>query len=599
MKKISFFACAAVLASAVALTGCKSNNQDEPQEKAPSVTTDITISLPSNAVGGPRRMPGTSVQLQASQFQGIENIRLVPFAKKGAVEAGDARQGSNIELGEIAATSELATVSKAKRYADVKVPMNTASFLFYGESKAKDATGDDVLFKKGVLAANRDANTPYGFTFELSPILTNKTTVTENAKCTGLLAYLNSLLTQVDDATPTPKAWKDYAAGVDDATFVLLRDTFQTLTTLTSFGVQRMMNDLYETLNLLPDGTLKTNLMNAIKNDTYVDFTANPVPATDPKIVLKEAYQGFPYSLNVPEGAVALSYSAGAFVLADPQNYSAEFAVPALTDYVYPSSLWYYANTRIKTSPNSKETELTSASLDWAGVLAAYEQDDSYVSGTTRSIALKGVVNYGVARLDVKVKAASTLADNTVPTPVNVTTNAAGYPVTAVLVGNQKNVGFDFTPENYHGANTGEYIIYDKVTTGDIHTTAEFGEGNTNSTLVLATPAGANKDVYVAIELQNNSGVDFRGANGIIPADGKFYLVGKLLSDKANVQQTSETVNPEKRVFYPDYTTTARLTITNLKKAYNTIPDLRTPSLELGLSVDLTWENGKVYDIDL
>lgn len=597
MKKISFFACAAVLASAVILTGCKNEGQNEPQAKAPSVTTDITISLPSNAVGGPRRMPGTSVQLSESQFQGIENIRLVPFAKKGAVEAADARQGSNIELGEIAATSELATVSKAKRYADVKVPMNTASFLFYGESKAKDATGDDLNFKKGVLAANRDANTPYGFTFELSPILANKTTVTENAKCTGLLAYLNSLLTQVDDAS---KAWKDYStAAGDNATFVLLRDTFQTLTTLTSFGVQRMMNDLYETLNLLPNGTLKTNLMDAIKSSTYVDFTANPVPATDPKIVLKEAYQGFPYSLNVPEGAVALSYSAGAFVLADPQNYSATFAVPLLTDYVYPSSLWYYANTRIKTSPNSKETELTSPSLTWDQVLAAYEQNDSYVSGTTRSIALKGVVNYGVARLDVKVKAASTLADNTVPTAVNVTTDAAGYPVTAVLVGNQKNVGFDFTPENYHGSNTGEYIIYDKVTTGDIHTTSEFGEGNTNSTLVLATQAGAEKDVYVAIELENNSGVDFRGANGIIPAGGKFYLVGKLLSDKANVQEASETVNPEKRVFYPDYTTTARLTITNLKKAYNTIPDLRTPSLELGLSVDLTWENGKVYDIDL
>lgn len=597
MKKISFFACAALLTSAVALTGCKNEGQNEPQAKAPSVTTDITISLPSNAVGGPRRMPGTSVQLEASQFQGITDIKLVPFAKKGAVEAADARQGSNIALGDIAATSELATVSKAKRYADVKVPMNTASFLFYGESKAKDATGDDLNFKKGVLTADRDANTPYGFKFELSPILANKTTVTENAKCTGLIAYLNSLLNAVDGATPTPKAWKDYStAAGDDATFVLLRDTFQTLTTLTSFGVQRMMNDLYETLNLLPNGTLKTNLINAIKNtETYVDFDGEATP----KITLKDAYQGFPYSLNVPEGAVALSYSAGAFVLADPQNYSAEFAVPALTDYVYPSSLWYYANTQIKTSPNSKQTELESASLNWAEVLAAYEQDNSYVSGTTRSIALKGVVNYGVARLDVKVKAASTLADNTVPTAVNVTTDAAGYPVTAVLVGNQKNVGFDFKPENYHGANTGEYIIYDKVTTGTIHTTAEFGEGNTNSTLVLATQAGADKDVYVAIELENNSGVDFRGANGIIPAGGKFYLVGKLLSDKANVQEASETINPEKRVFYPDYTTTARLTITNLKKAYNTIPDLRTPSLELGLSVDLSWENGKVYDIDL
>lgn len=594
MKKISFLACTAMLASLVALTGCKKEGQNEPQAKAPSVTTDITISLPSNAVGGPRRMPGTSVQLEPSQFQGITNITLVPFAKKGEIEAADARQGGNITLGEIAATSELATVSKAKRYTNVKVPMNTASFLFYGESK-KDATGDDLNFKKGVLTPDRDASTPSGFKFELSPILANKTTVTENAKCTGLLAYLNSLLNAVDGAG-TPKAWKDYStAAGDDATFVLLRDTFQTLTTLTSFGVQRMMNDLYETLDSLPNGTLKTNLMNAIKSSTYVDFDGEATP----KITLKDAYQGFPYSLNVPEGAVALTYSAGQFALADPQNYSTTFAVPLLTDYVYPSSLWYYANTRIKTSPNSKETELTSPSLDWAGVLAAYEQDDSYVSGTTRSIALKGVVNYGVARLDVQVKAATTLTDNTKPTAVTVTTNASGYPVTAVLVGNQKNVGFDFTPENYHGSNTREYTIYDKVTTGSINTATEFGSAPKNSTLVLATEVGADKDVYVAIELENNSGVDFRGANGIIPAGGKFYLVGKLLSDNANVQEASETVNPVKRVFYPDYTTTARLTITSLEKAYNTIPDLRTPALELGLSVDLNWVSGKVYDIDL
>jgi len=595
MKKMTFLACAAMLTSAVVLTGCKGEGQNEPKQNAPTVTTDITVSLPANAVGGPRRMPGATVQISETQFQGITNITLVPFAKKDVIEAADARQGNNITLGDIAATSELAVKSKAKRYTNVKVPTNTASFLFYGESKAKDATGTDLLFQKGVLTADRDASTPYGFKFELSPIIANTTDVTNHDKCKGLKNYLNSLLDAVDGATPAPKAWKDYEAGVDDATYVNLRDTFQTLTTLTSFGVQRMMNDLYETLDSLPASTLKTNLMNAIKSNTYVNFDAEATP----KITLKTDYQDFPYSLNVPEGAVALAYSAGQFVLVDPQNYSTTFAVPLLTDYVYPSSLWYYANTRIKTSPNSKQEQLESPTMTWDQVLGAYELDNSFVSGTTRSIALKGVINYGVARLDVQVKAASTLTDNTKPTAVTVTTNAGGYPVTAVLVGNQMNVGFDFTPENYHGTNTREYIIYDKVTTGAITTATEFGEAPKNSTLVLATPQGADKDVYVAIELRNNSGVDFRGANGVIPADGKFYLVGKLLSDKANVQEGSETVNPAKRVFYPDYTTTARLTITSLAKAYNTIPDLRTPALELGLSVDLNWENGKVYDIDL
>ena len=36
-----------------------------------------------------------------------------------------------------------------------------------------------------------------------------------------------------------------------------------------------------------------------------------------------------------------------------------------------------------------------------------------------------------------------------------------------------------------------------------------------------------------------------------------------------------------------------------LAAAYNTIPDLRTPQLELGLSVDLTWQPGVQFDLDL
>jgi hypothetical protein len=46
-----------------------------------------------------------------------------------------------------------------------------------------------------------------------------------------------------------------------------------------------------------------------------------------------------------------------------------------------------------------------------------------------------------------------------------------------------------------------------------------------------------------------------------------------------------------------DYTTTANFTITDLKRAYSTIPDLRVAKLELGLSVDLVWSKGVTYDV--
>ena len=37
----------------------------------------------------------------------------------------------------------------------------------------------------------------------------------------------------------------------------------------------------------------------------------------------------------------------------------------------------------------------------------------------------------------------------------------------------------------------------------------------------------------------------------------------------------------------------------DLKTALNVIPDLRNPNMELGLSVDLTWNTGISFDISI
>ncbi len=46
------------------------------------------------------------------------------------------------------------------------------------------------------------------------------------------------------------------------------------------------------------------------------------------------------------------------------------------------------------------------------------------------------------------------------------------------------------------------------------------------------------------------------------------------------------------------YTTAANFVIgeTSLQKATNTIPDLRTAELSLGLMVDFTWKDGLTFD---
>ena len=115
-----------------------------------------------------------------------------------------------------------------------------------------------------------------------------------------------------------------------------------------------------------------------------------------------------------------------------------------------------------------------------------------------------------------------------------------------------------------------------------------------NSTLVLETAVddGAQgSDIPVALEFINKGG-DFYGVgNQLIPAGARFYIVGKLSAAAA-----TQTGN---KVFKQDYTTTARFNIATLKKAYSTIPDLKAPQLEIGMSVDLTWQAGHTYDVDI
>lgn len=119
-----------------------------------------------------------------------------------------------------------------------------------------------------------------------------------------------------------------------------------------------------------------------------------------------------------------------------------------------------------------------------------------------------------------------------------------------------------------------------------------------NYTIVLPNDKGRGVEkqekVNVAIELTNNSVVAFRGADGIIPAGGKFYLVGQLDPKDHNV---TNVANPA--VFMSDYMTTMNLTIKSLKSAYNTIPDLRSTKLQLGLSVDLEWQKGIQFDVEI
>ena len=579
MKKMTFLACAILLTSVVGFTGCKPQQTgEEPQQKAPAVTTDIAISLPAQ-VGGPRRMPGATVQTGgATDFStnGMTNIVIIPFAASAKVTSSSVRYGENISLGDLtAATSVSSSNGHAKVYSDKQVPQGTSAFLFYGKSGATNAN----LFSCGALAGSLTGE-PAAFSFSLQPICDGSTVGSIETEAALFNAYLN-LVAGAQDAAGY--AWKDYTTGLNQGYYDLFQ-SYKELTTLSTVGVERMMTDLYNSLALNVDSLSKA-IRKAILNSTYASLQ-------DGKVKLVSEMQNFPRKYNIPEGAVSVAFAEGAF----GNNAAHAFgglAPAGLGSYVYPAALWYFANTQIKTSTSSQAAAYTGGAT-WKSILAGYEKDNASVSSSTRSIALKDTIQYAVARLDVRVKTidGGTLNDNNpVESQRAVSVPVGGYPLKAVLVGNQKNVGFDFTPLS----SSSVYTIYDTLLTANIAAAPSASEFSaTNSTLVLETAAddGAEgSDVFVALEFVN-TGSDFYGLGGqIVPSGARFYMVGQLAASSA-----TET---DGKVFKQDFTTTARFNIKNLTKAYSTIPDLKAPQLEIGMSVDLSWESGHAYDIDL
>lgn len=250
----------------------------------------------------------------------------------------------------------------------------------------------------------------------------------------------------------------------------------------------------------------------------------------------------------------------------------------------------------------SYENWIKNTGADWQG--KNFTEDP--VTNTTKTVGLKDPVQYSVAVLKSTVKCdAAKLEDNAkqagkLEADQQITVPTDGFPVTSILIGGQPaSVNWKYEPAS---SETFEYTIYDKVMNGGtLYAKNESTTPTTgNYTLVFDNKSTDKKPVFVTIELENNSDMDFYGQDGIIPKDAKFYLVGELKpSGSVSEGVTQPTGNTIDRVFVQDHITTANFTIKDLKKAYNCIPDLRTSGINVGLAVDLSWQEGITFNVDL
>ena len=626
MKKLNKFAfMSAIALGAVGFTACSSDDDitsgQNPTFDGESVKTQFAINIP-RAGKSTTRMGQDVVQGQAAPiFRGMSDIQLIPI-KVGTTPsvAGNPVEGTNtflanaIKLPNIGggdasnANGDLIDASNSKLYTDVDVPVETNAFLFYGKATDKAAgtlSTDQVngallpSYVTSGLTEGAQVNTIH---FDLKEIMSAQTSDETQKKA------LIDLLTAVGNAGSNSTKFISLTGGAEGS-MEYYADQFKKLKAGSANSIRLALQDLYNAMDAsspVSEGEytgMKAAIQSAIVGASNANFTAT---GTYPNITLAYAdgFAGkdYPRDIDLPDGAVQVDYASDAWTYvtklgADPSTDNTGLNVASLEKYAYPASLYYWVNTSISTSSQSQATEYNGTN-DWATILGKYT-DGKVVASTTRSIAMDKEINYAVSRLDVKAAFTNNaITDND---NENVTMPAEGFKLTGVLIGGQKQVNWDFKT-NTAKLQADEMTIYDadvKTSAGaDVYVKRGTQE-LVSQTLVLETEEGTDdqaKTVNFALEFENNSTDEFQGNDGIVPVGGKFYLVGTLSSETTADKKGDE---PIKKVFEQDKYTTANVTISSLKNAYNCVPDLRTPGLELGLSVDLTWTAGLVDDVEI
>ena len=648
---------AIALLSTAGLVACSSSDDVtdapvNPTYDGKSVKTQFAINIGS-ASKTSTRMTADNTQNNNGNFLGMRNIYLVPLIESAStVPSGSSTVTKVIPLDGVTNTSNignseaLSSSQSSTVYNDVNIPIGTNNFLFYGTSPM--GNNNETKFKQGSLIQTLSSTTTQSvsvndFAFELDKIPTNTLSSPKSAFAT----YLKDIAAVEANVNTESKKWCDLrtsaseggsAVSLDEATLAQAYQDFTSLKAGSANAILETAHRLYDVCYPISQNStseykgLAQTIMNKIINSGGTITTTYTAPQeTNSKLVYSmptNIYTQFPTIQGFPDGSMVLSWTDAkpavpSYISEDApagENTSNHIKISSLA---FPVPVAYYCNTPLRASTDAASIEWPSTTDSWDSWSVNNFSDD-VVKSTTRKIALRNNINYGVACLKTKVSCNQEILldneDNSIQTVQAPGYAAKGFPITGIIIGAQpETVGWNYITTG----SSNEGTIYDKYMVDGMLAASETVPNPTyNYTLVFDNFHSGNvqDNVKVAIELVNNTGVDFVGIDkNIVAAGQKFYLVGALdLTNKSlewpNYDSSeTHTANylyssyknryPVKygtlRVFIQDYTTTANFTIKDLKNAYVTIPDLRASKLQLGLSVDLQWKSGLVFDVKL
>lgn len=624
--------CALALCAATGMVACSSSDEAaeapvNPTYDGVSVKTQFAINV-AGANKNTTRMSATETQ-NNTNYLGMANVRLFTLAGVPGTGAGEtAALTSDIALAD---PTNVTAFNSSHIYSNVEIKEGTTDFLFYS-TRAGLGTDMTGKFRTGAIKmfGNATSITDLGnITFAGEPILTGNPCA---APQEAFKTYLNGIVTALKAAT--------------NGTLVAVKDEFlKDFTDAHRAGsadaILRQVQDLYSKAGEVNSNTGSTEatkaeakaIMDAIvKEVKQGETTLFAIKVTGGVLSYDEAnsqaaYYNFPIEQGLPDGTQILTYDGTSF------SYKNTSAIGAggddiidITKITYPLPIVYFDNTPARASDNEIANGMWPSTVgDWDAYAGGWSTASGWygaVKATTRSIALQNNINYGVAGLKTTITCkTNTLEDNKkayYPTEENQSISVTNpFEVTGILIGGQPSkVGWQMVKDD---AEVRDYVVYDKEMNG---AKAEYNAISAPIyTLVFDNYKNAvnQEDVKVVIELKNTN-KEFYGQQGIIKEGQKFYLIGELKLDNASLTSGAfkwpaygtgglntsyegrypvKATADGKRIFIQDYTTEANFTISSLKNAYVTIPDLRATLLQLGLSVDLQWQSGLKFDVEI
>ena len=612
MKKVKFFGLAGfiLLASGAGFSSCSSDSADSTGGTGVAgqvVKTQFAINIPygnnssANQAKKVTRMTDEKTQQSGTSFRGISDILLLTFS-------GDPSSTGNETATKVHKIGEDNNAydqdSYRRLYRDIDIPVGTEYMIFYGTAKKSNTNSSFTYGKTNNIDTYETETDLTKRNFKLSTI-TNVDFANHQA-ANDIIAALNDIAKSSGTDGTNAVAWADVIDSKYDAVTWITKserdflkkyyEKFINLSAGSQYSVKAFITKLKSIL--IGEGT---------EADLSKKYLTKSIVDNCDAALTKIKSLSFPRDLSLPDGVAKIHWNSTKNSFEYYTAGSEVFSTGNIINYnkiCYPAELSYFVKT--STMVSDKEMSHVNDFPDYNKWTTDISQawpiggtfENAEVSSSTRTVALRDPVQYSVAVLQSTVKCAdATLKDNGqskggLEQDQDVTVNSVGFPVTGILIGGQpESVDWKYEPTSTETfANT----IYDQNMNGTI--TAGTTASTSNYTLVFDNKSTDKKPVFVTIELENNSGMDFYGNDGIILNGAKFYLVGKL-----DPEATTGTTKPTgvDRVFVQDHITKANFNITNLKGAYNCIPDLRTSGINVGLAVDLSWQDGITFNVDL